>query len=280
MKTALVSQVLLCSLLLSACSTTSFAPPMVARDKVIADRGSCPAKTASDSADITENVEGALRLVENHISVYECTQAELADGRQIFEVPSALALAGGATAAALGAGSTVAIATGAGAATLGRGNSYYAPKDKAQIVAAAYDAVVCIKQEASGITALNVEASQLLVDNNTGGAKMVGAGSVRFSPEFQYYQMVSSSLDDVRAILAGRMSSAGTYAPKLLAQEITDLSKEVEQAQSAATANATASNVAAITGGSNEDPILVKGLLELGELQPKLELCVVRAKVG
>lgn len=280
MKTVFVSQALLCSLLLSACSTTSFAPPMVARDKVIADRGSCPAKTNSDSADITEDVAGALRLVENHISVYECTQRDLANGRQVFEVPSALALAGGATAAALGAGSTVAIATGAGAATLDRGNSYYAPKDKAHLVAAAYDAVSCIKQEASGITALNVEASQLTIENKSAGANLTGAGSVRFSPEFQYYQMVSSALDNVRAILASRMSSAGTYAPKLLAQEITDLAKEVEEAKSAAAANAAAADVASLTGSSTADPTLVKGLLELGELQPKLELCVVRSKVG
>ncbi|ATE63006.1 hypothetical protein [Rhizorhabdus dicambivorans] len=237
----------------------------------VADNGICPPKVKKDEAKIGENVKAALQLVENYRIAYGCASGRLANGRQLFEVPAALALAGGTAAAAFGAGPGAAIGTGAAAATLGHGNSYYAPKQKARIVAAAHDAVVCIKQEASGVTAMTIEASE---------KKKAALQSVSFSPEFQYFQQVSSALQNIGAILADRLSSVGSYAPDAIAKEIVTLAKEAEEAKSNPAKKDAEATAKSLTSNGSADETIVNGIVELAELQPRLKLCVLRAKAG
>lgn len=257
--------------ILAGCTTLSFAPPAVEGAMIVSDTGRCgkPSKTMIAA----RTVNGALDLTENYRIAYGCAAAELANGRRYFEVPSALALAGGATATALGAGANVAIATGAGSAISSHGNSYFAPKAKAHILAGAFNAVVCIKQEASGITALNVGAGERALS-------LAGAPSVTFSPEVQYYQLVSAALQNVHSILAERLSSIGSYAPDMLAKEIAQLAKEEEEAESPSAQQAADKAAKALSLNATADPAVATAIVEISKLQPRLKLCVIEAKAG
>ena len=269
-------------LLTGGCATISFAPPAINSDKVVSADGKCLG-TESSTSIVKNSVAGAQALIENYRVAYSCAGRKLADGRQFFEVPSALALAGGALAAALGAGPDVAIATGAFAATANHGNSYYAPKQKAHVVAAAHNAVVCIKQEAAGIPSINAAEAAAAPLN----AALIEAGrgfgavppAVNFSPGNQYYQMVSASLESVDAILAERLSSIGSYSANAIATEIAALTKEKDEAESDDGTAATG-NAKALGATGNAQDVIINSELELGKLHPRLKLCVIQAKAG
>ena len=261
---------------LSGCATTSFAPPSVYEDKAVSADGKCPVTAPTGNA-VDQDVVGALQIVDNYRLAYNCAFRNLANGRQGFEVPSALALAGGATAAALGVGPDVAIATGAASAIFNRGNGYYAPKDKAQIVAAALDAVICIKREASGVGGEVKNGVQPM----TKLAAVVGGGSVDLDPELQYFQLVTANLQTVHAILGERLMSVGSFSPSAIADDIRKLSDELAKAESSATQTAVQNNLLSLglTSGTGLDAA-VSSQLSLKELAPKLELCTLRAKAG
>jgi len=261
---------------LSGCATTSFAPPSVYEDKAVAADGKCPVTEPTGST-VGPNVTGALQIVDNYRLAYNCAFRDLANGRQAFEVPSALALAGGATAAALGAGADVAIATGATSSVFNRGNSYYDPKNKAQIVAAALDAVICIKREASGVGG-EVKGG---VQPMTKLAALRGGGAVDLNPELQYFQLVTANLQTVHAILGERLMSVGSFSPSAIADDIRKLSEELAKAEDAATQMAVENDLMSLgLDSKNGLNAAVTSQISLKELAPKLELCTLRAKAG
>ena len=216
-------------------------------------------------------------MIENFRLAYGCMTTELADGRQAFEVPSALALAGGAAAAAFGAGPDVAIATGATSALFAQGKAYYDPRARGHVVASALDAVICIKREASGISS-KVAAGDAARTARFGAAL---SGSVDVPPQFQYYQMVTSSLHDVHSILTDRLQAVGKFSPSALADEISALAKKQQAAESPANQQSTHAQFSSLGfTAQNGLAAVVEGSIALDALAPKLELCVVRAKSG
>jgi len=264
------------STVVAGCASTSFAPPSVNSAANLTNDDKCSGRTGSAIA--ARTVVGALDLIENYTIAYGCAARQLANGRQAFEVPSALALAGGAAAAAFGAGPDVAIATGAGASLFNHGNSYYAPKAKAHILSAAYNAVVCIKQEASGITAINVASSDPAT--NTVKARGLNDPAVSFSPSLQYYQMVSAALQNVHSILAERLSSVGSYSPDAIAKEIQQLAQEKSEADANATKDDATTKARSLGLTGNDETAFATGVVQLAKLQPRLKLCVLAAKAG
>lgn len=269
--------------LLAGCASTSFAPPSINTTHALADDGACKRSSATS---ITPNTaDGARQLIDNYFVAYDCASRNLANGRQGFEIPSALALAGGAAAAAFGAGPDVAIATGGAAALFTRGNSYWAPKAKRHIVSAALSAVVCIQQEAVGIPALDFStaksASQKfgVAASNT---ERDDPPALRFDPELQYYQMVKAALRETHLILGERLDSVGSYSAGAIASDINDLAKKKAAAESPeAQQNAKDAVGPPPTGATDADKaVVVNSIVELGKLQPRLQLCVVRAKSG
>jgi hypothetical protein len=228
--------------MLPACATLSFAPPIVdMKDKLEAHRNQttfdavCTPQYATDAngdaVAIQQNVDGALALIDNYILTYRCQRDRAAEGRQYFEVPSFLALAGGATAAAFGAPAGVAIATGAGSAALGSGKNYYAPKDKAKVLGDGIKAMLCIHNEAVGIDGPTIEAISQ-VQKNSGGSSGTGGGngntqnnnsknadllfaeqgggtSVPITADRQYFNIVSTALWSVEQVMSDRLSNSG-----------------------------------------------------------------------
>jgi hypothetical protein len=170
-------RLLLCTtavLALSACATTSFAPPIVdmknqlesrrhqtfvgavctpERMAMVDKKGNVLANADGSPRYVTfgRDVDGALALIDNYILTYRCQRDRASEGRQFFEVPAFLATAAGVAAAAFGAPPGVAVGTATGAAALGSGKSYYAPKDKAKVLSDGITAMLCIHNEAVGI---------------------------------------------------------------------------------------------------------------------------------
>ena len=101
---------------------------------------------------------GAMDLINNFVLTYTCAENELADGRQIFEVPSFLATATGLIGASFGLSEGGVLAAGVGAAVTKSANGYYAPKQKAALVSTALRAVLCVKNESVGISAFRTSA--------------------------------------------------------------------------------------------------------------------------
>jgi hypothetical protein len=139
---------------LSACATTSFAPPPVnTQSKVVEQTGIACATNAADAsgAVFQENVAGATQLVSNFVLAYRCAERELANGRQAFQVPAFFAAVAGLAGPTFGLTNDAILASGIGAGVLNSGNSYYAPRNKAAVVGSALRAVLCIKTEAAGV---------------------------------------------------------------------------------------------------------------------------------
>lgn len=156
--------------LTSGCTTASFAPPRVNMSRaVVAADGSTCVKEAEPAIDlqIHRNIDSASRLIDNFLLAYRCAQREAADGRQIFEIPSMIALAAAALGQTWGLSQDGAVGLAAYAALLGRGNSYYAPKEKAAMLNFAIDAVLCVKTESVGVSFYDTSqspATQQLLD--------------------------------------------------------------------------------------------------------------------
>ena len=290
--------------LLSSCATTSFAPPTVnlnAKTTIgVQKAGTCISQIQTGAADsITGDVEGARALINNYIYIYRCRAHSAANGRQLFEVPALLTAAGGTLAAALGAGPNVAIGTGGAGAIFSRGQNYYDPKTKAAIYDHALDALLCIKTEAVGVQSFNTTSGvqNFALDGDNGGLTV--------SVKHQYFDMVSAALFSVERILAQRLSASGTFDPAGLIAEIEAVKKKVDDAEAekkaksnpdpapapVPTATPTPPTTPAPAALSLTIPAIVAALnsphpsggeeasLDLGVLGPKLQQCILRAKL-
>ena len=157
-----------CALALGACSTFSFAPPVVEIDRPVSGAGGafCGFDPQSDADLLKKDMNGALALVHNFLVTYRCAAREAADGRQVFEVPSLLALAIAGLGPSFGLDEDGRLAAVGGAAVYARGNSYYAPKDKARFLDSALDAVICVKTRAVGVGFLDTREADDEADGN------------------------------------------------------------------------------------------------------------------
>jgi hypothetical protein len=339
----LKSKIALCALplLLSACSTFSFAPPPVNLVNAMESQGSnrdfsqyCTPEEIEVNAQgqwesggsnrilIQRDAQGALRLIENFLLYYRCSSHRAANGRQFFEVPAFAAVAGTATAAAFGAGADVITAGGASNAILNGAKGYYAPKEKAAIYDSALDAIICIKTEAVGIEAINlqqtsaseaVKADELQAadlarkaakqnplgvrapavaqekvvteDGKQAGVAIIAASNnsipdgVTFTASRRYFELVSASLFSVERILAQRLREVGIFDPAGLVAEIDKLTEEVEEAEAKAKPEAMAKAELLSPRDMTIKATIVKTEISLAALKPKLEKCVVRAKL-
>lgn len=322
-----------CLLGLSACATTSFAPPSVNLENEMAAVGSnaslgqrCMPNERLDANNrpipIKANVDGARKLIDNFVYMYRCRAHSAANGRQAFDIPSFLALAGTSAASAFGAGPDVAIAGGVGNSLFTNGGKYYASQQKAEIYDHALDALLCIKSEAVGIDAFTLGAISAVerANGETAGALAAGAAGapgadggpeVTVTSTEQYYDLVTAALLSVERVAAQRLSAAGTpFDAAGVVAEIEALREKEEEATDAeaqsesddAAAAVTAAPTAAgggtvgLTGAQAATKLLAQQtayqtinrvpasrvsetILELRSLQPKLQQCVVRAKV-
>lgn len=130
--------------LLSGCATTSFAPPNVELTEI---RTNSSCRLPTHTGQVNPDQEGAYALTDNFIYAYRCAQREAADGRQIFQVPSFLALIVGTLGPTFGGSQDASVAMAGYGATLAQGNAYFAPKQKAGIIDHGIDALLCIKTE-------------------------------------------------------------------------------------------------------------------------------------
>lgn len=281
---------LLCVCALSACSTTSFAPPSVNVTRVDTGRDayvSCKPPAAGDV--IGQDVSGALQLVDNFVDAYRCAGHAAANGRQAFEVPSFLTLVGSAAAVAFGAGPDVAIAGGIGNSVFSGGKSYYDPQAKADIFDRSLDALLCIQTEAVGIKAFDVpKASEAERGGSKGllaGAMGQGGGTITVTSEQQYFRMVSAALMSVERVTAERLSRVGHFDAAGVQAEIEKLVKQREEAEAALKDQQKdqtppdAALVASLVGADPGTQSLVQQVhLEIDVLRPALQQCVTRAK--
>lgn len=195
-------------------------------------------------------------LIDNFVDAYRCAAHSAGNGRQWFEVPSFLALTGAATATILGAGETVPVIAGAANQILPGGKAYYVPQQKAEIFDHALDAILCIKTEAVGVPAFSTDLE---------GRVLRDGGSVEVSFEEQYFHLVAAALLSVERAMAQRLSTVGKFDPAGVVAEIEKLKKEEDAAADAA--------------GKSRIGAADFATLQLDVLQPRLQKCVVRAKM-
>lgn len=296
--------VLLTSCSLAGCATTSFAPPNVDLKNQLevtggTASGGCRTAIKPTTAITPGTAAGARALIDNFIYVYRCRAHEAANGRQAFELPAFLALIGATTAVAFGAGPDVAIAGGAANSVFKGGQAYYDPKQKAEIFDHALDALICIKMEAVGIDAYDI----ITYDKAHNYALTLGdQGGPQVSATQQYYDLVASSLFSVERVLAHRLSNTGTFDPAGVVAEINALQKQIDDKKGGGAAGSGGAGQATGNGPpSGTQPLgaavdtqrfgeALKALgvdptrsdsirLDIKDLRPKLEKCVVRAKI-
>jgi hypothetical protein len=250
--------------LVQGCAVYSFAPPRVNIAYVTEDTGEwnpkCkfalkPKGPDADHKDdpfkhVKQTFGGGNHLIDNYLMVYRCTARNVANGRQQFEIPALLLAAGGVTAAAFGAPASAAIATGAVGAALANGKGYYAPREKAPILAASVDALTCVKSEANGLkayaTSLIDKASEKGKDktadpkdddndaaNLAAATSRQGGATIAVTAAKQYFVLVQTAVFSIENIAAQRLGSVGTYAPDALMSEITALSEKIKAQEKA-----------------------------------------------
>lgn len=242
---SLVAGVSACAL--AGCTSTySFAPPSVELTKsVSADQRNC-GKAGGKGQDLSSTaVDKAIQLAENFTVAYRCATRELANGRMDFEIPSFLALAGGTTAAALGAGSSVAIATGTTSALFGAGQGYFDPKAKFAAVRAGQNASTCvlsvasggegfmIKQKVAQVGLINMQLDDSIrtAPDDDQRAKFSREkeftsliAGMAFNEEARFYNSVYASLLSIDIIVSEKIANAGKL-------ELEDLKKRLEEVQ-------------------------------------------------
>ena len=256
-----------CVSMLSGCATYSFAPPSVDMRRVAEEGHNLNSNCSIGESDevIAHNIAGAGQLIDNFLLSYRCAARQVANGRQHFEIPSLLVTLGGVTAAAFGAPAGVAIGTGAAAAGLNSAKTYYAPRDKLPIMAAAVDALTCVKNESVATDSYGSSLLQKVAGDAPGKTPAISAAaaagadngtSVAITAVDQYFTLVESALLSIENITAQRLSSVGGYAPDALISEIKDVQKKVEDAKTAAAKSdaSTKSEVVATAAGAAPVP--------------------------
>ena len=241
---------------------------------------------------IDRNLSGTYKLIDTFIAAVRCSAHASANGRQAFQIPAFLATTGAATAVALGGGSTYGVLGTTGNALFNAGNSYWDPKLKAAIYDHALDALLCLKTEAVGIEHYDTTKEPPKKDDD---------GRVEYSQETgepatievpiqeQYFMMVSAAVFSVERILAQRLSNMAPIDASAVTAEIQKAGearaaaeeKKEEAAKAAAAENGdTKSALYALdligTGALSEEDVVK---LDLAVLKPKLDECVIRAKL-
>jgi hypothetical protein len=246
----------LCALLvvpviLQGCATYSFAPPRVETSRIAAEgqkfNTNCSISIERDKLGdfpngkpIKHDIDGASNLADNFLLAYRCAARQVANGRQHFEIPTLLTTLGGVTAAAFGAPAGVAIGTGAATAGLNSAKSYYAPRDKLPILAAAVDAITCVKNQsvatdAYGSTLITKAAGLTAAGAPIAAGAAAGTGSsVAISAIDQYFTLIETALYLIENVAAQRLSSVGSYAPDALITEFKNIQKQQDDAKAAA----------------------------------------------
>jgi hypothetical protein len=268
---------LLSASVLSACSTTDFSTPIVNMQYGLNAASSTVCAPSTSTTDIsTPSVDNARSLIQNFILIYRCRSREAANGRQLFQVPAFMATTGAAAAGALGGGSDYGIVGGVLNAVFNAGNSYYSPQQQATIYNSALDAFVCIQTEAVGVEAFlrPEDVADVATDEGGGGE---GDPAVYTSAAVQYYDMIRAALFSVELVTARRLMTVGTFDPAGVVAEITALNREIEEGPDSESPNEPGVTDDEGGGGAGDDAETVR--LEIEALRPKLQRCVVRAKI-
>jgi len=295
-----------CAAALSGCATTSFAPPPVAVN-YDGDRDHSGLCRAGGSRPVTvtvqRNVAGAYSLVDTFIETYRCAAHSAANGRQAFEIPAFVATTGAALATAVGGGATYGIVGTAANAAFNAGGKYWDPKLKAGIYDHSLDALLCVKTEAVGIPAYKFDQAAAEAAEEAAASARNGqpASIVEVSAEQQYFEMVSAAAFSIERILAHRLSNmapvdAGAVAAEL--RNAIDAARKAEEERKKKAGGGGGSGE-----GSDTDPAAMRGdpddpfrmlpvdedaeepskqnmvELDLAVLKPKLDECVIRAKL-
>lgn len=272
------------SLGLAACSTTtSFAPPDIQIRSRLTDTSvarDCAPVPANPREQINRDVNGALSLTDNFIIGYRCAARAAADGRQPWELLSFLSLVGSGLATALGAGSDVAIIGGAGNAVFTAGRAYYAPREQAEILNDAVDALLCIQTESTGISAFTLQAAAQTERTTLASVLRVNTSSIGVTVETQYFNMVAAALMSVERVAAQRLSARGTFDAAGVAAEIERIARERREAEDRRDNPPDTSSFSIYGDNTRSAVSLVQDVqLDLNVLRPKLEQCATRAKV-
>jgi hypothetical protein len=148
------------------------------------------------------------------------------------------------------------------------------------------------KRNNNGIKNSGPKLDSELIDNES--------DTISFTAERRYFEMISAALLSVERILADRLSNIGNYDTAGIVAEIKALEQEVKDAKAASMTGKTGQDgMPTNTAGANmaEFTLMSKATvnsitdraliaivnkntqLELGVLQPKLQQCVLRAKI-
>jgi hypothetical protein len=201
--------ILLAATPLAACQSFSFGSPAVTTHVKVEryDEFDCtaiPKKTNDVEVEIRPTMIGATTLVDNFVLAYRCAEQDLANGRQIFEVPAFLSAAAGLVGpAAFGFTTKDVLKLGAAGAVLNAGNSYYAPKTKAGMLSSALRAVLCVKTEAVGIDYFRHKDDEKPAD----GGEQDREADLRKAMDFLAAE--NRRLDDLMRAEATRMTAIG-----------------------------------------------------------------------
>jgi hypothetical protein len=303
-----IATMALCCSLTMGCATASFAPPSTSLIYELEAAGSNSSWGArcmptpktqnneysdnpADFVRIAHTAAGSQKLIDNFIYTYRCRAHSAANGRQGFEIPSLLIAAGSATALALGAPSEVAIGGGAATSVLSTGKNYYAPQAKAEIFDSALDALLCIKNESNGIDAISIDTISTAEKGGAKGGQAKRNNLITISADERYYSAISAALLSVERVLARRLSVVGTFDPSGVVAEIKALTAEEEKVETESIKSAMGQANALLSDGSRGDngaklaaqsttaAKVAQTIVKLDTLQPKLQQCVVRAKI-
>jgi hypothetical protein len=214
-----------------------------------------------------KTLENAQAIVQNFVTSYSKAQKENADARQIFELPSLIAVIGGIAATAFGGGPDGVLVAGTASATLRGGNAYYAPKAKAQIFGDGLDALNCIGQVAVGAKPYELRSAALI------------AASDGKTNESLAFDVILNGVRAVEQRITGRLSNAGSFADASgIAAEYEKSIRAEMEAKDAGKAKAA---FAASMEPNTESRALAErdaALAELTQLQEKVQQCILRAK--
>lgn len=252
---------------LAGCTTTSFAPPRVQVErKIEAGRVfTCDQLDIGSDRKIDPDIAGSIDLINNFIRAYRCASHEAADGRQIFEVPSMLALIAAGVGPALGLSSDASLVAATGAAVYGRGNSYYAPKEKAAVIDTALDAVLCVKAAAVGFDFFDTSKPAPSLDAARADALEVQAKNLEANLNTQL--LASSELtkaaERARLSLAPNVGANGIEALKSLQGVASPGVNIVQLDAAAAYATATAKGTADTLRGVQVELAVLRSRFEL-----------------
>jgi len=110
--------------------------------------------------------------------------------------------------------------------------------------------------------------------------RVTPSGTIQIDVQRQYFEMVSAALFSVERVLAGRLTNAGSFDPAGITAELEKLTKKEEDVEPKKDAAADAVRANALT--NSVTPAQQQNLidLDLALLQPRLQKCVVRAKMA